>query len=105
MLNDLTHATFAEQLGSPFQLQLGGAAPLLLELVDATEWNQPAAELNRAALGPGRTPFSLLFRGPRQPVLPQKIYLLEHDRLGRLEIFLVPLGPEGEAMRYEAVFA
>jgi len=97
VLDKLTHATFAEELGSPFQLDWGAAAPLRLELVEATE-------LGRASVGMRRSPFSLLFRGPRQPALPQRIYPLEHDRLGRLEIFLVPLGPEGEAMRYEAVF-
>jgi hypothetical protein len=97
MLSELTHETFGKELGSPFQLNWGAAAPLRLELVAATEFA-------RASVGTRRTPFSLLFRGPRQPVLPQKTYPLEHDRLGRLEIFLVPIGPEGEAMRYEAVF-
>jgi len=97
VLSALTHETFAKELGSPFQLHWGAAAPLRLELVSATEFA-------RASAGMRRTPFSLLFRGPRQPVLPQKIYPLEHDRLGRLEIFLVPIGPEGEGMRDEAVF-
>jgi hypothetical protein len=97
VLSELTHATFAEELGSPFQLDWGAAKPLKLELVEATE-------LAPASVGMRRTPFSLLFRGPRQPVLPQKIYPLDHNRLGRLEIFIVPLGPDGEGMRYEAVF-
>jgi len=97
LLNELTHATFAEELGSSFQLDVGAATPLRLELVEANA-------LTRASVGTRRTPFSLLFRGPRQPVLPQKIYPLAHQRLGRLEVFLVPLGPEGESMRYEAVF-
>jgi hypothetical protein len=97
MLGELNHETFAKELGSPFQLRSGAAAPLRLELVEATAFA-------RASVGARRTPFSLLFRGPQQPVLPQRIYPLEHDRLGRLEIFLVPLGPEGEGMRYEAVF-
>ena len=97
MLSELTHETFANELGSPFELDYGAGAPLKLELVEATAAKQ-------SSVGSRRTPFSLLFRGPRQPVLPQKIYPLEHDRLGRLEIFLVPLGPEGAGMCYEAVF-
>jgi hypothetical protein len=40
------------------------------------------------------------FRGPSLPVLPQRIYALEHRTLGRLEIFLVPIG----AGQYEAIF-
>jgi hypothetical protein len=97
VLNELTHDTFAKELGSRFQLDYGAAAPLKLELVEAT-----AAK--PTSVGSRRTPFFLLFRGPRQPALPQKIYPLVHERLGRLEIFIVPLGPEGEGMRYEAVF-
>jgi hypothetical protein len=96
VLSELTHATFAKELGSPFQLECA-ATPLALELVEATE-------SSRAWRATGRNAFSLLFRGPRQPVLPQRIYRLMHDRLGRLEIFLVPIGPDSEGMRYEAVF-
>jgi hypothetical protein len=50
-------------------------------------------------------PFALLFRVEEGPVLPQRIYPLEHDRLGRLELFLVPVGPDDLGMRYEAVFS
>jgi hypothetical protein len=31
--------------------------------------------------------------------------VLSHRELDQLELFLVPLGPEGETMRYEAAFA
>ena len=51
-----------------------------------------------------RQPFSLIFRGPRAPVLPQRIYRLEHEAMGPLEIFIVPIGPDAEGMRYQAVF-
>lgn len=52
-----------------------------------------------------RAPFSLLFRGPPEPILPQAIYALEHATLGVSEIFLVPLAPDADGTRYEAVFA
>ena len=48
----------------------------------------------------GRAPFSLVFEGgPSQP-LPQAIYPVHHERLGAMEIFLVPIARD----RYEAVF-
>lgn len=97
MLSELTHESFAKELGTSFQLDYGPEAPLRLELIEATPGKQNS-------VGARRVPFSLLFRGPQQPVLPQKIYPLEHERLGRLEIFIVPLGPDGEGMRYEAIF-
>ena len=33
--------------------------------------------------------------GPLEPVLPQAIYGLDHDALGHLDLFLVPIGPGG----------
>jgi hypothetical protein len=36
--------------------------------------------------------------------LPQRIYRLEHAALDPLEIFIVPIGPDAEGMRYQAVF-
>ena len=49
-------------------------------------------------------PFSITLEDPTGRLLPQQVWALDHDELGRLEIFLVPLGPEGEATRYQAVF-
>jgi len=52
----------------------------------------------------GRTPFSLIFRGPNFPVLPQAIYRFAHPHFEALEVFIVPIGPDGDAMQYEAIF-
>lgn len=49
-------------------------------------------------------PFSLVFLGPLRPVLPQRTWELAHPVLGTHAIFLVPIGPAGDRMRYEAVF-
>ncbi len=48
--------------------------------------------------------FSLLFLAEQGPVLPQSIYPTVHPTLGRLEIFIVPLGPQNGRNAYEAVF-
>src|SRR5262245_40810566 len=37
--------------------------------------------------------FSLLFRSPKGPFLPQAIYPIAHPTLGTLDIFIVPIGP------------
>jgi len=39
------------------------------------------------------------------PLLPQRIYPMEHAHLGVFELFLVPIGPDQHGMGYEAVFA
>ncbi len=46
----------------------------------------------------------MIFRGPGDPVLAQQICALEHVEMGRLDLFLVPVGPEKGSMLYEAVF-
>lgn len=51
-----------------------------------------------------REPFSLLFEGPPDPFLPQRMYSLDHAQLGRFELFLVPVGQHGTNFRYEAIF-
>jgi hypothetical protein len=51
-----------------------------------------------------RDPFSVLFVISEEHSLPQQIYTLSHDRLGTMELFLVPLGPKAKGMCYEAVF-
>src|SRR3954453_23212123 len=65
-------------------------------------------ELIEVAEGSGgglpRSPFSLMFRGGPSPPLPQRICRVEHETLGALDIFLVPLGPDEVGQRYEAVF-
>ncbi len=97
MLEKLTFRDFFERVGEQFRVA-GSEAPIALALVEATDLSRPNAP------GPRRTPFSLIFRGPSSPVLPQRIWPLEHAVLGRLEIFLVPIGPDEKGMRYEAIF-
>jgi hypothetical protein len=48
--------------------------------------------------------FSLFFRGPEDRFLPQATYRLQHEKLGTMDMFLVPIGPDGTGMKYEAVF-
>ncbi len=97
MLGKLTPADFAKCLNQTFNLRLESST-LVLELITVDE-------LGTGAPGGGRRqPFSLTFRGPEEPVLPQRVYALEHATMGRLEIFLVPIGPDQAGMCYQAVF-
>ncbi len=55
--------------------------------------------------GAQRGPFSVLFRVAGDGELEQQIYRLEHESMGSLDLFLVPVGPDSEGMRYEAIFS
>jgi hypothetical protein len=52
---------------------------------------------------PDHPAFSLLFHAPGTGHLPQQIFTMGHAELGEFDLFLVPLGPEDDRMRYEAV--
>jgi uncharacterized protein DUF6916 len=98
----LTHSQFADRVGETFDVRVDSVAVLALTLAEATVSDVPGG------IGPDgaeRAQFSLVFSGPPQPFLPQGTYRLEHDELGALELFLVPIGPDADAMRYQAAFA
>ena len=100
MLEALTLQSFAPHVGSVFLLpDAEGVSLTLVEAKAATlvgDGRRPP---------PPREPFTLLFRGPARPILPQRIHRLEHPALGTLEIFIVPVGPDGGGIGYEAVFS
>jgi len=103
MLDNLTLETFAPLVGQTFRLQLEGQGDVdaVLHSVNAvpvTGWQPPGG-------APVRQPFSLLFLGPPDFVLPQRIYRFEHADLGTLELFIVPVGRTAEVVSYEAVFS
>ncbi len=65
-------------------------------------------EVDRLPSRPGAPrpePFRLLFAGPANPILEQRIHSLQHRDLGSIELFLVALGPGPDGgMRYESIF-
>jgi uncharacterized protein DUF6916 len=86
-------STFEPLVGGEF---VSGDPEASFLLVDVTQLgSQPHA--------PRADPFVLTFVGV--PGLAQRIYELDHPSLGRLELFLVPIGPGPDGReRYEAVF-
>jgi hypothetical protein len=97
-LHELAHTDLVPCLNQGFELDPATADRLVLELIEVRPLGNPGSA------GPGREPFAALFRGPLEPALPQGIHALEHPDLGRLEIFLVPVGRDPQGTRYEAVF-
>jgi hypothetical protein len=96
VLDKLTKDTFEPLQGETFSLAHDGGTTLSLALV---------AVLGNGLRGSAtREQFAIHFRGPAIPALPQRIYPLQHETLGTLEIFLVPIKRDADGMMYEAVF-
>jgi len=51
-----------------------------------------------------RPPFSLIFLGPGDVILPQNLYQLQHDALGAITILLVPVGRDAQGVSYQSLF-
>lgn len=98
MLDKLTSSDFTPYLNQKFLLHCDEAAPREAELLQVTV-------LGAAAPNMQRNPFAIILRGPRDRRLPQMIYKLEHEKLGTLEIFLVPVAVDDKGFHYEAVFS
>jgi hypothetical protein len=98
MLETFEIGTFAPHLGEKFRIQAADSPWAEMTLIEATALGQDTASAGR------RAPFSIVFRGARDRVLPQRIYRVEHEAIGAFDLFLVPIGPDQEGMRYEAVF-
>jgi len=98
VLESFTYATFAGREGEHFLVHRGEEAPLRAELLHVTDWT-------RSVHGEGQGgSFSLLFRLPQTPLLPQAMYTFQHEEIGTFPLFIVPVGRDAEGLQYEAVF-
>jgi hypothetical protein len=93
---------FAERVGQDFRIDVDLTTSIVTVLMSATSLGgdaNPDADASRAGSG-----FSLVFRGPVEPLLPQRTYRFVHDELAALDIFIVPIGRDDAGVRYEAIF-
>jgi len=98
-LNTACLADFASRVGTEFRVTTQPGSAIAMELVETAPLTASRSLAQRQA-------FSLIFRGPRNRLLDQRIHTLEHDRLGRLGLFLVPIGPgaDGNGPYYQVIF-
>jgi hypothetical protein len=95
MFESLTIDSFAGHRGSTFRLVAHEDVAFDMTLAEVTPLGDSGA----------RQAFSLIFHAPlAAPILPQRIYRIEHETLGALDLFAVPLGPQGGVFRYEVIF-
>ena len=97
MLEKLTAEDFAPLADTEFVAALAAGAKAPLRLVEIGHYPF-------SGVGSRPAPFSLIFEGAAATALTQRIYHIEHPAMAALDIFLVPVGREGDRIRYEAVF-
>lgn len=95
-LEDIPFAQFADAAQSTFRIDAGGGVSVALILMEMD--SRPTGSRT------GLEQFSLLFRGPVEHPLPQRLYAVEHDVIGRFDLFIVPVGRDESGYQYEAIF-
>ena len=96
MLDKLTLDDFQPLLEDTFSVHAGDQSAHF-RLVSA----QPVGE---GRTNGKRAPFALTFQAPPEVKPVEGTYRLEHDDLGTLEMFLVPVAGDQEGTDFEAVF-
>jgi hypothetical protein len=95
MLEDITHESFESIVGTTVDLSAGEVS-----------FQADVQEVSLLRQNPGqeRPPFSVVLQAHDANNHGQQIYQMSHSDLGDLSLFLVPIGPDENRMRYEAVF-
>jgi len=95
MLENITSSDFADLEPGALTLTIAGRQchPHIDTLKEFT------AHAERA-----HAPFTLILTAPHDWRFPQGIYELQHPTLGALPLFMVPIGPSEQGMRFEIIF-
>ena len=98
---ELELEAFKPLQGDTFRVSPSEGEPfdVVLAAVEPTPYGDPSTYNGR------KLPFSLLFLAESGELVPQQICTFTHPEQGETPLFVVPLGPDGQAMRYEAVIS
>lgn len=95
MLDKLRREDFESLVGRTLKVTVGGASTEL-EVAEAIPLKSPSPRAT--------PPFRVILRSRENWRGPQGMYRIEHPTLGPIEIFFVPIGPDGQGLCYEALF-
>ena len=93
-LEQFHHERFTRLLQSEFLVMDEPVSAFPITLVD----------VGNHAITPHQESFSVIFLGPVNNFIPQGIHKLNHQEMGEIDIFLVPIALDKAGFRYEAVF-
>ena len=102
----LSYSSLASQVNTVFRVHLSPRQVVELKLLKARlAPPTPISPGCRPPADAGNEKFSLIFSGPKEVLLASAIHQFEHRQLGRFEMYIGQIGPQGtDGARYEAVF-
>jgi len=94
MSDHLTKADFDPHLNTTFNIHAASGETIEAELVEIEVRQSEQMES-----------LSVIFRGPKESVLPQETHEVSHPQMGEINLFLVPIMYEKQdGIYYESVF-
>jgi hypothetical protein len=94
MADIFTLENFSEYANTEFRMHHGQSQTSDLKLESVNDLNSTPRQIQ----------FSLVFLGPLDAPIYQGVYRVDHEKLGPLDLFLVPISKDKDGVRYEAVF-
>lgn len=94
MTEFFTIDSFSGHVNTKFLMHYGDSQAAELELLSVSDVGSSGRQ----------SQFSLVFLGPYEAPITQGIYRIDHDKLGELSLFLVPIGRDANGVKYEAIF-
>jgi hypothetical protein len=95
MTDKWSKALFEPHLKTAFEITDEAVGTIKAKLVEVVEKQSDKVES-----------VSMLFRGPKKPVLRHETHLVKHPKMGELKIFLGPVvHKKQDGVYYEAVFS
>ena len=99
MSDAFTIERFLPHVGEVFHAGTGGSGETVpIRLTEVSRLATDESKLRK------RQPFSLVFRAEPGARLEQQIYQIEAPGMEPFECFLVPIEPDQEGMRFEAIY-
>lgn len=94
----LDRDAFARCLNTSFILRHRSHPPAKVTLTEIKDWQNPRQTKARSEC------FSAIFLGSKNTRLPQATYSVEHDKLGKFDLLIVPAHESKQGVYYEALF-
>jgi hypothetical protein len=95
MLDRLSLQDFSALVGTEVEVSAYGQQALL-RVKEAALIKSPSPRATE--------PFHLVLGAPSTWRMPQGLFRMKHPQLGEIELFVVPIGPDGEGFSYEVIF-
>ncbi len=94
-MENWTKELFEQHLNTPFTITAGEAGSIETELVEVVQKKDDMI-IN----------LSILFKGPKEPVLPHDNLNVKHDKMGKFDLFVGPIvHPKKDGVYYQACFS